>query len=974
MNHRSTQDVFSEFGAADAAFRPALGDMARAPLGAGAGEAGAGEAVAGEAQVAFGDFLLCRATQRVSRNGQTVRLGSRARDILFALLETPGQVVPHQALMARVWPDTVVEEGALRVHVAALRKALDDGPDVRMIVTETGRGYRFAAPVTVRPGASGSPDPRPQPQGTLPTPLYKLIGRGDLVTGLVEQVLRHRLLTIAGPGGIGKTSVGLAVAHGFAARTGHPACFVDLAPVMNGARVAAAVARRLGITVAQEHALPALTAALAERPTLLLLDNCEHLVDAVADLAETLLRGAPAARLLLTSREPLRAEGEWVHRLSALAAPPPEESHAPGRAIAYPAVELFVERARAIQHHFVLTEANVAAVCDICIRLDGLPLALEFAAARLDVMDVATLAGRLDDRFSLLTKGKRTAVPRQQTLRAVLDWSYELLDGPSQAALRRLSVFRACFDLRAAMAVIAGPGPDGTGGRYRTAQLDEAEALDAIADLVAKSLLVVEARHGGSDYRMLETTRQYALRRLAETEEEADAKRRHARHYCVLFSEANAVWEGKASRDWIRARSRSIDDIRAAFAWAFSAEGDAAIRLQLLSTAAFVWFDLSLPSEFMPLAERALSRTSLADFEGTAEHVGLLTAYGHALWHVRGPGPEMSGAFASAQAMARGLGLASLERRALWGVWAHHLLSGDYPASLEAAEAYERLAPNGEDVAGYAAGRRMFAISRHFLGHHGECRQIVEGLMQAERTFARPNYANVAQVDARIAALAFRMRTLWLEGHVDEALELARGFATYGSVGHDLSACYCYAVGALPVALWSGDTNLASALLPGLLARARQRGLRYWELWGEGFAEALGQRAAPPDEADIMQLEMFATFGSQAALARLEAAGRLDAAAWTQPELLRRRALRRMDGDPAGAEADLTRALALAERQGARSWALRCATALAGLLRTQGRDAAALALLAPARSRLDGGRASADVAAADRLIAGLKGA
>ncbi|GGF77537.1 transcriptional regulator [Azorhizobium oxalatiphilum] len=949
MNHRSDQDTFRGAGA-----RPAM----VAGFG-GARPAGSGS-LAGP--FTFGDIRADPATRSVTRAGAPVRIGSRARDILFVLLETPGTLVTHQALMARIWPDMAVEESALRVHVAALRKALGDSPELRLIVNETGRGYRFAAPVA---GIAAEPAAVLAPS-LLPAPLCNLIGRGGLVDGLLAEVKRHRLLTISGPGGIGKTRVGLAVAHAYAVETGHAACFVDLAPVTNGALVASTVAARLGLAAVAEQASVALTSALAGPPVLLLLDNCEHVVDAVAELAETLLRGAPAVRLLLTSREPLRVDGEWVHRLTALGVPGPEHRLSVAHAAQAPAVQLFVERARAVQQTFALTEANVAAVCDICVRLDGLPLALEFAAARLDVMDVAMLAGRLDDRFAVLTQGKRTALPRQQTLRAVLDWSYELLDAPSQMALRRLAVFTGSFDLRAALAVAVGP------------DLTEAAAFDALTDLVGKSLLVLEGGAGRSEYRFLDTTRHYALRHLAGTPEESAARRRHARHFCALFSDAHGVWEGRATREWIAACSRRIDDIRAAFDWAFSAEGDNAVRVQLLSTAAFIWFDLSLPSEFMQLAERALNRADLAAFTGSAEHVGLLTAYGHALWHVRGAGPEMASAFATAQEMAARLGQATLQRRALWGIWAQRLLSGDYAASLEAAKAYEALSPEGGaeagdppgDPPGHASGRRMYAISRHFLGQHGECRAVVEGLMGTDRTFSRPNYATASQVDARISALAFRMRTLWIEGHVDEALELAHGCATYGSVRHDLSTCYCYVVGALPVALWSGDTNLAQLLLPGLMDRAARRGLRYWQLWGEGFAEALGQRAGPPEAADMVQLEVFVTVGSQAALARLEAAGRLDVTSWAQPELLRRRAVRRLACEPEAAERDLTRALALAQAHGARSFALRAATSLAALKGAQGAAADGARLLRAVRDALPG-RGGSDVVMADRLLAEL---
>jgi DNA-binding winged helix-turn-helix (wHTH) protein len=311
-----------------------------------------------EETFAFGAFRLIPAQRMLFEDGRPLRLGSRALDILVTLVESAGETIRKDQLIARTWPDTVVDEGALRVHVAALRKALGDSQaGKRYIANIPGRGYSFVAPMAreQRQPATAPPD-RAVVRGNLPALLTRIVGRDDIIAASAAQLARRRLLTIVGPGGIGKTTVAVAVAETVSASYRDGVWFVGLAPLPDPDLVASALAAVLGISLPGLNPVSGLTASLRDRQALIVLDNCEHVIGAAAALAEELLRAAPRISILATSREPLRAEGEWLHRLASLALPPGSVDLTPGEALRYPAVELFDERAGAVVDGFALGE------------------------------------------------------------------------------------------------------------------------------------------------------------------------------------------------------------------------------------------------------------------------------------------------------------------------------------------------------------------------------------------------------------------------------------------------------------------------------------------------------------------------------------------------------------------------------------------------------------------------------------------
>jgi predicted ATPase/DNA-binding winged helix-turn-helix (wHTH) protein len=482
--------------------------------------------------IEFGRFSVWPHRRELVVEGRPMELGGRAFDVLMALIEARGAVVSKDALMKCVWPDRIVEENSLQVQISALRKTL--APDRDLIRTIAGRGYQFAGVIrTVSTSTGAAPTAAPtvrfsafvRAPTNLPELMSELIDRDVELDEILDLAVSHRLVTLAGAGGIGKTRLGIEVARHLLARFADGVWIADLAPLSDPGLVPVTVARALGIEVAAGVAsMVRVAKALRSMQFMLVLDNCEHVVDAAAQMAAALLRANPAARVITTSRDPLRVEGERIFRVPPLAVPRERRSDSEPL-LRYGAVRLFVERARAAEPRVSPDERVVAAICR---RLDGNPLAIELAAARAATLGVEEVASRLDDRFDLLCGGKRTALPRQRTLRASFDWSYGLLPEIEKLVLRRLSVFAGGFTLQAAGRVAA------------STELGWADVVDCVANLVGKSLIAADAGASDVHYRLSETTRIYALGKLSESGERGDVARRHAEYHRDLFPRATA--------------------------------------------------------------------------------------------------------------------------------------------------------------------------------------------------------------------------------------------------------------------------------------------------------------------------------------------------------------------------------------------------------------------------------------------------
>ncbi|MET0287922.1 MAG: winged helix-turn-helix domain-containing protein [Polyangiales bacterium] len=442
---------------------------------------------------AFGPFLLTPAQQRLQENGQNVRVGRRAFELLTALVERGGQVVGKEELMARAWPGLVVDEGNLKVTIAALRRLLGEGSGPpRYIATVVGRGYRFVAGVRVSAHPQVVASTR---VGNLPSSSRRIHGREDALASLVEALETTRLISIVGPGGVGKTTLAVALADRVARAFAGGAWLVDLAAVSEASRVSAAIADvlRAGDTDAD---------ALGDRELLLVLDNCEHLIDAIAQCTDRILCSSKKIKLVATSREPLCVRGERVRRLSGLALPPAQGALRAEDALLYPAVQLFVERATEKLPSFRLDDANAADVVAICRQLDGLALAIERVAPRVGTLGVAGLREHLDRRFHMFD-GYHEGPARHRTLTAAVDASYVLLSASEQTTLRRLSSLEGTFSLQTACELANREG------------IDRLTVIEDIASLVTKSLLLAEPCDGEMHYRLPQVTRAFALEKCA---------------------------------------------------------------------------------------------------------------------------------------------------------------------------------------------------------------------------------------------------------------------------------------------------------------------------------------------------------------------------------------------------------------------------------------------------------------------------
>ena len=932
----------------------------------------------GGQEIAFGPFRFFREQRVLLRADTPVSLGSRAREILCVLVERAGSIVKKQELMTRVWPDVIVEEGTLRVHIAALRKALkDDGQEgMRYVENVTGHGYRFVAPlrgVGDVPPAPIEPAHAADHSNNIPVPPTRMIGRTSVLAKLTRDLPQRRFVTIVGPGGIGKTTVAIAVADHLHTSYPQGVRFVDLASIADPLLVPGTVASALGLTSCSHASLPNILEFLKHRKMLIVLDNCEHIVEAAALLAERLRRDAPSVSVIATSRESLRAKGEWVFRLAPLELPPAGAVLTGVEALGFSAIELFTERARASLDTFELTDADVPTVARICRKLDGVPLAIELAAARVDLFGVGGLVSRLDDRLGLLTVGRRTAVARHQTLRAMLDWSHEILSRAEQVALRRLAVFAGLFDTSSATVMVVD---------------DEINATDVphvLAELALKSLLSVQLTGEEILYRLLDATRAYALEKLEESRESAEIRRRHVQ-LCNSWGQDDMDGELRVLHEWTARNNQRVDDVRAALDWCCSPDGDSLLGVKLTATSAPIWFQSPFVNEYRGRLEGALRSLKIMGVSDTALELQLNAALGSATLYAYGGSPGATVAFNTTLELAVRLGATIHHRRALWGLWVGRISAADYQSALGFAEAFCLIAKNSSDVRAMVAGDcmvagdRMMALAHHFLGNQVTARHHAERALTWPARPLAPVHDGHFQIDHRIAAQAELASILWVQGFPDRAVRVGReSLDSARASGHSLALCYALS-NVCGLLLRTGNLPEAARLIATLLSHSSRHSLAYWHFWGRCFEMALARKNGDKKTgATVLRdplcspvhLEILATLHERLATKEVIVRAENGLAGWCAAEILRVKAevlLREGDGDAATAEKALRRSLDIAGEQGALAWELRTATSLARLWHAQRRTSEAHTLLASVHARFTEGFENADLVRARTLL------
>jgi predicted ATPase/DNA-binding winged helix-turn-helix (wHTH) protein len=935
----------------------------------------------------FGSFRLIPAQRMLLEDEKPLRLGSRALDILVTLVESAGETIGKDLLIARTWPDTVVDEGALRVHVAALRKALGDGrAGKRYIVNNPGRGYSFAAPVAREQRQPAiAPTNGTAVRGNLPALLTRIVGRDDIIAALAAQLAQRRFLTIVGPGGIGKTTVAIAVAESVSASFDDGVWFVGLASLPDPDLVASALSTVLGISLPGVNPISGLAAWLRDKCALIVLDSCEHVIGAAAAIAETIFKAAARVSILATSREPLRAEGEWLRRLTSLELPPRSDNLTPEGALQYSAVQLFNERALAIIDGFALGDEDVAPVLEICRRLDGMPLAIELAAARVDVFGVKGLAARLDDRFAVLTKGRRTALPRHQTLHAAMGWSYDLLLEIEQVVFRRLAVFQSDFTIDAAAAVASDD------------RITTAHVFEAIANLAAKSLISTDISSDVTYHRLLDTMRAYALEKLSESGEIERVRALHAQYYRDLFERAETEWEARPTAEWLADYGRQIDNLRAALDWAFSPGGDASISVALTAAAVPLWMHLSLMEECRGRVERALAALAAGAGRDAPLGMKLYAALATSLTYTGGTPPELEAAWTKTLELAERLDDTEYRLRAVWELWTVNRVSRWRRAAMTQAQRFCALAANRADPNHRLVGERMLGISRHYLGDQVRARRHFEGVLDEYVESENRSHIVRFQVDLRVSARTFLAPSLWLLGYPDQAMRAAEAaIEDARAANHAMSVCHALVFGACPTALLAGDLASGEHYASMLIDHSARHGLARWHAYGCGYHGALvikrGDVAAGLQllRAGFDELGGFATLRFMDILMpeALYRAGEIAKGLATVDEAIARSEeteehrliteLLRIKGElfllqgapaaAASAEGHFRQALDWARGQGALSWELRTASSLARLWRNQHRVKEARELLGSVYARFTEGFATADLQEARSLL------
>ncbi|MBH1449347.1 winged helix-turn-helix domain-containing protein [Stenotrophomonas maltophilia] len=884
--------------------------------------------------VAFGRYQLFPRLRFLMRDGVRLELGDRALDVLVQLVSAAGQVVSKDALLSEIWSKEVVEENSLQAQISSLRKILGDDRD--LIATEFGRGYRFTGAVQSHRAVTSSIEFR-QVRSSLPRPRSPLIGRAEELFELNRLLTAQRLLTLAGPAGVGKTRLAIEVASESSPFFPDGIYFADLSQIGSAASVSPAISSALA-------GLAGATTQLALHPSraLLVVDNCEHVASACAGILAQLLESDPGLSVLLTSQTPLGLDGEQVYRIHPLAVP----SHSVNAEYArdYSAIEFFVRRVISADYHFQLTENNVEQITTLCRALDGVPLALEIAAARVPSLGLAAVTEDLALSAGLLAAQKHQTSGRHRTLGDAMRWSYQLLDSVEQHVFQELAIFPGDFTLTAAEQVIS-------------AELGESHRLvDVVYSLVEKSLVTLQA---GTQplryrYRYLSMLRAYAMEQLGDRTPILAGK--HAQFVDQLVSQAQRDWMSLPTTQWRRQYEHHIDDIRSALAWAFRDNQHRTMGLRILANSAPFWIQLSLHDECRQRITDALEGAELPSIE---EHQEMLiqAALASSLTWSRGPIPANGHAWSRASNLASQLGDKEMQLQAEYGLWLFDLRSGRYVEALGHGKNMAALALKHRDQAALLTARRLIGTSKHFLGNHAEALIEIESMLDSYARDERHGSNFRFGLDQRVAGWAFLSRILFLMGNESKARRAAQiAIDEAMALDHACTLCCALVEGSCTVAALAGDVKEVERVSQQLNQVAANHGLAFWGLYGSAFA--LWARALQkPDEISFLELRSaleklqahgfdpaYSVFLSDFSNAMIEQGHSQEAAKlinarltgdsaegqlWNAPELMRikARALQHIAPQPEPTSDILQKALTLARTQRAKAWEIRLKSA-----------------------------------------------
>jgi predicted ATPase/DNA-binding winged helix-turn-helix (wHTH) protein len=927
----------------------------------------------------FGPFELSIGNRLLTNDAKVIPLGARAMDLLIALVEQPNKVVGRRTLIERVWPKRGAEQVSLRVHISTLRKALDQSdPGRRYIANVPGRGYSFVVPVTSLSSPT-SGDIKLSLRSRPPARLMRMLGRNGALDAIQIKLAEQKFVTIIGPGGIGKTTLAVAVAHEMSATFDGHVHFVDLGALGGASLIAPAVAIALGVSVQTNNVLPALIDRLQARPTLIILDCCEHLIDGASAVAEELTRHVPTLHLLATSREAMRVEGEHIYELCALACPPEDSNLSAHDALQYPAVQLLVDRVRAVRCDFELVDPDASIAAGICRRLDGIPLAIELAAGRIDIFGLSKTASLLDDQLNLSWMGRRTALPRHQTLNAALEWSYDLLGEAEKRVLSRLSVFAGGFTLEAAVAVVADEA------------IDEANVSDCVWELRSKSMIAARGQEGR--LRLLDTTLAFASRRLAKTDDEHHCRRRHALYFCDLFKQG-------ASMDMperLRALGGEVDNLRAALNWAFSVESGTKIGVELAAASASIWMAMALLTECREWMTKAISRIDDAT-TGSRQEMIIQSALASCMMFTDGMTEESYASWAKARLLAECLDDTECQLDSLLVLWAHQIRLPSYAEATELADRCGDVAEGSGNRGAIAMANYMRGVTHHHTGRTLQAEAYLELSLHRDDEASRQSLIKRFGYDRKVDALAVLANLVWLRGYPDQARRLnLMSIAEARQLDHAVPLCVALAWASFNTYLTGLDDLETEALASELVDHAAKYAVESYHGFGLGMQALCRVRRGEGDRASATlyrSLEKLsaARYGVfnwilQAEFARCTAmAGQprqglavferakidLDETQWYAAELHRIRGELALGNDEglAVARRYFLSALELSVRQSSSSWELRAATSLAIAEKSVERKEAAWRSLQAIHAKFREGLETLDLRLAKQVLTG----
>ncbi|MGM4902781.1 ATP-binding protein [Tardiphaga sp. 866_E4_N2_1] len=814
-----------------------------------------------------------------------------------------------------------------------------------------------------------------------------MVGRDAAIETSAQDLRTKRFVTIVGPGGIGKTTVAIAIGHRLLPDFDGSVYLIDLGPLNDPRLVASAIASTLGLAVQSEDAMSSVIAYLRDRRILLILDSCEHVVETAAMLAEQIYREAPQCYLLATSREALRVAGEHTRPLMPLDSPPEGVPITADEALRFSATQLFVERVAASGHPFGFSDRDVPAVVEICRRLDGIALAIELAASRVSTYGLEETAAGLNSRFKLLWEGRRTALARHQTLGAALDWSYDLLNTDEQIVLQRLSIFVGIFPLEAAQSVVSRDNEDGQ------------SLVETLSGLVSKSLVAADVSGLTTHYRLLDTTRSYALAKLNDSGDADEMACRHARFFRGLLEHASRRALASPNEQAMTQCGAYISNVRSALKWCFSDTGDTNIGVGLAAAASALFLELSLLTECSDWTERAIAHLEDSKLNTQLE-LQLQSALGLSLMFTKGNGERTQEALERGLVLAGRLGDTQNELRLLGRLHIFHERVGEFRTALKYAQRSETVASIIGEPIGIAEAHSALGISYHLEGTNAAARFHLEAAtakpsgVASEDTFRFGfDYRNRARI-----ALA---RVLWLEGTSSQALAMARDTVEEAeALHHPVTLCIAL-IWAVSLSIWNGDFETGEQYIDRFIALADRHSLAPYQAAGRGVkGELLVRRGEPlPGVAQLREAlkalhtlryelltasfmlceaEGLATLGQNdeanqvidEAIAVTERNGDL----FMMPELMRVKGsiLLSLQGKRTDdAAAWFRRAYDLAGSHGSTAWQLRAATGLANLEARRGRISEARKLLEPICNRLSREIENADLKSARDLLGRL---